>query len=382
MKQLGLIVNPMAGLGGRLGLKGSDGSRIQRLARKLGAETQVQSRAVTALKAAGAKTLPVRILTCSGPMGEQACLQSGVSPEVCYAFSGRESTARDTADAARIMVKHGVDLLVFAGGDGTARDIAGSIHRALPVLGIPGGVKMQSGVFACTPTQAGSIAAAYLSSRNPRTREAEVMDLDEEAFRQGTLSARLHALLSVPDCPEGIQPVKARSSGRETESIAALAEYLRPLLERSDSVACLGPGTTTRAIMHRCGLQGTLLGVDIVSAGTVQCLDAEEKDLLCAVQSKPAKIILSPIGGQGHVLGRGNQQISSEVLRCAGQDNLIIAASREKILNLQGRPLIVDTGDLDLDQSLSGYRRILVGYEEFIVSRIGKDDHPNSLEGV
>ena len=121
----------------------------------------------------------------------------------------------------------------------------------------------------------------------------------------------------------------------------------------------LGPGTTTRTVMERLGLPKTLLGVDAVRDGELAGADLTEADLLALVDAAPeAHIVVTVIGGQGHIFGRGNQQISPAVIRRVGAGHIIVIATQTKLLSLEGRPLLVDTGDPALDEELSGYAKV------------------------
>ena len=377
-RTLGLIVNPVAGLGGRVGLKGSDGADIQRRARELGAKPAATGRAVEALRRIDGLGERVALLTCATVMGEEAARECGLSPTIIAPAPGERTTAEDTRNAAREMRRRGVDLLLFAGGDGTARDVHAAIGDSVPVLGIPAGVKIHSGVFAITPAAAGELAARFLGNGRIPVREAEVVDLDEDAYRRGEVSPKLYGTARVPFDRNLVQ---GRKSPTQLSHTAVLDAIGLDVVEgmRDDRIDIVGPGTTTRPILTHLGLVKTLIGVDAVFRGEILRADAGESDLLELLERHPARVIVTPIGGQGHILGRGNQPISPAVIRRVGGANIVVVSPLEKINALEGRPMLVDTGDPELDRELSGYAKIVTGYRERVVYRIGRfDDRPVS----
>lgn len=389
MHKIGLIVNPVAGIGGRVGLKGSDGADIQRKALELGAEPQASDRAGQALERL--KSVPsLQIITYPGEMGESPARASGFEPTVIGAIEPGSTTAKDTVEAAREMQRQGVELLLFAGGDGTARDIYRAIGEELPALGIPAGVKIHSAVYATNPASAGSLAALYLQGRVSSLQEAEVMDIDEEAFRSGTVSAKLYGYLRIPFRTSLVQSQKMASIGGG--SLAAIAEDIVERME-PNCLYLVGPGTTTRAITDELLMTKTLLGVDVVrvadggqtseSRGEPVLADANEGQLLRLLAGKTrAKIIVTLIGGQGFIFGRGNQQLSPSVIRAVNADaarsngttkpwgNIIVVGTKEKLYALGNKPLRVDTGDPILDEMLSGYVTVVTGYHERAVRKV------------
>ena len=361
-RKLGLIVNPIAGIGGRVGLKGSDGVEIQKKALELGAVPQSLDRAVQALERVTLIKDDLKIVTYPTKMGEDAAKECGFAPIVIGSIKKDETTAEDTMNAAEEMLRLDVDLLLFAGGDGTAKDIYTAIGEEILVLGIPAGVKVHSAVFAVSSRSAGDLAVLYFQKRCD-IREAEVMDVDEEALRQGIVSAKLHGYLRIPFEKRLIQGVKTPSSGGDMEAIAC--EVVNRM--KGDYLYIIGPGTTTRAIASKLGLNKTLVGVDVVSKGKLVSIDVNEVQLLKLLRKRNAKIIITPIGGQGYIFGRGNQQISPEVIKRVGKDNIIVVATPQKINSLRGRPFLVDTGDRTVDRMLSGYTKVITGYNEEIV---------------
>ncbi|MFZ5917924.1 MAG: ATP-NAD kinase family protein [Chloroflexota bacterium] len=365
--RLGFIVNPVAGLGGRVGLKGSDGADIQRRARELGAEPHAGERAVEAL--AWLKDIEgLEIVTYPAEMGEDAALTAGFEPTVLGLIAPGATTAEDTQEAAREMQQYGVHLLLFAGGDGTARDVYQAVGLAQPALGIPAGVKIHSAVYATSPRSAGELAALYLQGRVRELREAEVMDIDEEAFRQGALSARLYGYLRVPYRTSLVQSQKVAGSGQAV-SLAGIAEDVAATMEPG-VLYILAPGTTTRAIVQELGLEKTLLGVDVVLNGELIAADVNEAQLLALLQDRQARIIVTPIGGQGYLFGRGNQQISPRVIERVGRENIVVVSAPDKLHALGTAPLLVDTGDRAVDEMLSGYVRVVTGYNERAVRKV------------
>jgi len=369
LRRLGLIVNPVAGIGGRVGLKGSDGIRIQQQALELGAVPQAETRAVYALEAIKTLGAQLEITTYPGEMGEGAARQSGFEPTVIGTIQRGSTTASDTRRAAQELKQLNVALLLFAGGDGTARDVFDAVGDGIPVLGIPAGVKIHSAAYATSPKAAGALAGSFLSGDIASLREAEVMDIDEDAVRAGRVSAKLYGFLRIPFQRRLVQGAKAASGPTEAGSMRAIACHIVENLRR-DCLYIIGPGTTTRAIASELGVPKTLTGVDVVLDGRVVASDANEARLLELLDGRPATIIVTPIGGQGYVFGRGNQQLSHEVINRVGKSNIIVVGTKEKIHSLKGQPFLVDTGDPSLDQTLTGYVRVVTGYNELIMYRV------------
>lgn len=369
-----MIVNPVAGIGGRVGLKGSDGADIQEQARRLGAVPASQGRAAQALERLKSFKGELEVMTYPGEMGEDAARACGFEPTVVGAITPGETTPNDTMDAAREMLRLKVDLLLFAGGDGTARDIYDAIGEKLPVLGVPAGVKIHSAVYATSPTSAGDLATLYLQGRVSALREAEVMDIDEAAVRQGVVATRLYGYLRIPFRTSLVQNLKIASAGEES-SLASLACDVVVKME-DDCLYIIGPGTTTRAITSELGLDKTLIGVDVVLNRKLLVADVNEAQLLELLEGRRAKIIVTPIGGQGCIFGRGNQQISPEVIKKVGADsghpfaNIIVVSTPAKLYALGRQPLWVDTGDREVDEMLTGYVKVVTGYNERVVRKV------------
>lgn len=369
MKKLGLIINPIAGMGGRVGLKGTDGTDILAQSLKLGAEPQAPRRTQEALSRLHHIKNSFICLTCPGKMGEDTARDAGFSLELIPLERRSHTHAEDTQNAASIMHKKKVDLLLFTGGDGTARDIYTAIGDSQLVLGIPAGVKMHSAVYAINPLQAGDLAAAYLGNESCEIREAEVMDIDEDGYRREILSAKLFGYLKIPFRKRFVQNLKVASPAHERyyqESIAfEVAENMR-----DDWLYIIGPGTTTRAVMENLKLPYSLLGIDLVYKKKLAGKDMSESELLAAIQGKNAKLIITPIGGQGYILGRGNQPLSPDVINLIGKENIIIIATSNKIHALLGSPFLVDTGNYVTDKKLMGYYRIITGYNEAVIYKV------------
>jgi predicted polyphosphate/ATP-dependent NAD kinase len=356
-------------MGGRVGLKGTDGLDVIEKAKKLGAKPQSWQRTEEALDRLKPLKEHIEIITCADKMGESAVVRCGFSPEIIGVGRASITTASDTRKAARIMRDRRVDLLLFSGGDGTARDVYQALEGTQVVLGIPAGVKVHSAVFACNPVTAGELAALFLRGKTRKIKEAEVMDIDEDDYREGILSARLYGYLKIPYRRSYVQNLKAGSSGDERYCQEAIAHDV--VESMSDEYAyIIGPGTTTRAVMERLGLESSLLGVDLVHRGKLVGKDLSEKELLKGIKGKKAKLIVTPIGGQGYLLGRGNQQISPEVIKKVGKENIIVISTQQKINSLCGRPLLVDTGDAASDRLLSDYFRVITGYRESAIYKV------------
>lgn len=372
MFKLGLVINPIAGMGGSVGLKGTDGALLR--ARALGAMPAAQRRAGDAL-AVIADALPTaHIIAAPGAMGADAARAAGFEPSVVDvgAFDATATAAQHTRRAVRQMARLGVDLLLFAGGDGTARDVCKAMATAtqpIPALGIPAGVKMHSAVFALTPRRAGDTAARFASGEARATAEREVMDIDEDAFRQGAVSAALYGYLCVPQDGDAVQSTKSGAAADEQDAMQAIAAQVVGDMQ-ADTLYIIGPGTTTRAVADALGIGKTLLGVDVALNGRLVAADTNEAELLRLTQDAPAKIVVGVIGGQGYIFGRGNQQLSAQLIRRVGARNIIVAATRRKLIALNGKPLRVDTGDSALDDALSGYIGVVTGMRETHTYRV------------
>lgn len=370
MKKIGLIVNPVAGMGGKVGLKGSDGAEIIKRAKALGAVPESGAKALVALKELAKRVPDVEIYTYQGEMGATICAQAGLKTIVLGEKTMDETTSLDTVVAAREIVKEGVDLLLFAGGDGTARDILDAVGSDALALGIPTGCKIHSGVYALNPRDAGILAAEVLQGKVTGSKEAEVMDIDEELFRQDIVQAKLYGYLKIPDDKTLVQSHKSGAKASEAEAMAGIAEFVADKMEK-DTLYIMGTGSTIAAIMKELKLPKTLLGVDLVYNGQVVATDCNEKTILEHLSHyDKAKIVVTVIGGQGYIFGRGNQQISAEVICKVGKDNIIVVATKNKLSGLAGNELYVDTGDEEVNKLLSGWKRVIAGYGYEVLRKI------------
>jgi predicted polyphosphate/ATP-dependent NAD kinase len=370
-KKLGLIVNPIAGMGGKVGLKGSDGQEILNKARELGAKPESPRRAIETLKKITCVKDNIELITYPYEMGEDETRECGFNPVVIGSIKRGNTTSQDTENAAREMLRLKVDLILFVGGDGTARNIYNAIGNSIPALGVPAGVKMHSAVYATSPQNAGNLVVIYLKE-NPsaiRLREAEVMDIDEQAFRENRLSAKLYGYLKVPYERSLVQSPKVGSASGEEAAVDAIVSFVISNMQY-DYLYIIGSGTTTKAIMKKLGLKYTLLGIDAVYQKKLVGLDLNEEQLLKLIEGKKAKIVVTVIGGQGYIFGRGNQQISAKVIKKIGKENIIVIATTNKILTLQGNPLLVDTGDDEVNKMLTGYTKVITGLNEIVVLKV------------
>ena len=294
-------------------------------------------------------------------MGEQVAREAGIKPSVMDLSHAGSSTSADTRVTAKFMAEQGVDLILFAGGDGTARDILGASGHKVPMLGVPAGVKMHSAVFGTTPANAGHLAALFLDgSTRAHLRDAEVMDLDEDAIRTGTVSARLYGYARSPFERRLVQNAKAGSVPGENETLDAVARQVAEGM-RDRTIYILGPGTTTRRVADALGIASTLLGVDAVLDRQPIGLDLNEQALLRMTSGRPTEILVGVLGGQGSLFGRGNQQISAEIIRRVGRDNIKVISSVEKLIRLPAGALQVDTGDSGVDAMLTGHIPVITG---------------------
>jgi predicted polyphosphate/ATP-dependent NAD kinase len=384
-RRLGLVVNPIAGMGGRVALKGTDGPDALRAARERGAAPVAGERARRALARLAAETDPtdpaLEVLAAPGIMGAHLAAALGLDVEATASGSDGRHADRpgatgpaDTRDAVAEMRARGVDLLLVAGGDGTVRDVHDAIGADLPLVGVPTGVKMHSGVFAATPDAAGAAAAAYLRNPDPATlREAEIADSDEAAAREDRVVTRLYGHVLVPRQPALMVASKASSSSSSPSDDGALEALCAQLADElpAGRLTLLGPGTTTARLARHLGVPSTLLGVDAVRDGELVGADLDEAGLLGLLGGDDdATLICGVVGGQGSLLGRGNQQLSPRVLRRLGRERIQVVAAADKLLALDPPALRVDTGDDELDAELSGYLRVAVAPGRTIVMKV------------
>ena len=383
--RLGLLINPLAGLGGSVALKGSDGVAEQALA--LGAEPKAHLRMEKALEV----ILPFKdrfeVITASGAMGETLARQMGFSVRVVYQ-APVQTTANDTRAVVSALCSESLDLLLFAGGDGTARDVYSVVdddefnRRPLPVLGVPAGVKIHSGVYGITPHAAGMVVKMLLEGELVSLMHADVMDIDEVAFRQGTVRAKRFGEMLVPAEPRYIQAVKM--GGKEVDELV-LADIAADVIDAmEEELYIMGSGSTVGAVMESLYLENTLLGVDLIQDKQLIGADLTAAELLKRTDNalnngQAVKLVITLIGGQGHILGRGNQQLSPALIRRVGKENIIILATKTKLKALEGRPLIVDSGDPELDSALCGYYKITTGYHDYVMYQVANPDLLESL---
>jgi predicted polyphosphate/ATP-dependent NAD kinase len=358
--RVGFLVNPIAGLGGRPGLKGSDdATAIQALAGSIDAEEiPAYNRALDfltdlILKSGVAVAAP-------GPMGEgvlkKAMSCGGPIFEVAREPGGSkrfgETTREDTIRMAKRLLREQIDLLVFVGGDGTAVDVATAVEGQVPILGVPAGVKMFSGVFAETPATARRIVQELRPGF--RTEPADVIDLDESSYKAGAWHVRSHATAKVP-IGEGVQVSKGGDIPTEGASQADLVEWFKGAFDPATTYV-LGAGTTIAAIKQHLG-GGSPLGVDVFRGDAFVATDASEEQILAALDDGgPARILVSPTGRQGAVLGRGTAQVSPAVLERVGVQNVVILATPAKLLGIDH--LFVDTGDPGIDAKFGEYVKV------------------------
>lgn len=383
--KLGVVINPFAGIGGALALKGSDGAEIREKALAAGAPQLAMQKAQTALKACLHLKDYVQIFTGAGDMGELSARALdfeyyvlgpsvlghsvlGPSQSAANSQTDIKTEASDTHQLIQRLIYAKVDLILFVGGDGTARDVYHAMSKKLPVLGVPAGCKIHSGVYAITPKAAGKVLAQVINGELVSLIQGEVRDIDEALFRQGKVRAKHFGELWIPESLSYIQAVKM--GGKESDELLLddIAEYIREIMQdKQDHYFVMGSGSTVDAIMQYCGLQNTLLGVDVVKNGQVIKNDLSAQELIEICSNKPCKLVITLIGGQGHILGRGNQQLSPAFIRQLGKDNILLVATKTKIQSLGGKGLISDSGDSDLDSELSGPIKIITGYRDQVL---------------
>ena len=372
-------------------MKGTDNTAAEAFRR--GAVPRAGDRA----KAALSELLPVKeeilVYTCPGAMGgdtaEEMGFQTVLRPGTAAAGAGMESdgasmdagalpeslsatSAEDTRKLAEWFLSEKVDLILFAGGDGTARDVYQAVELVSPCVGIPAGVKIHSPVYAKNPRAAGRLALLWLTGKLSMTQEEEVLDIDEEQYRKEHINTRLYGYLRVPKERTLTQNKKAPSPLSDAAAMESIAyEAIRQM--EPDTYYIIGAGTTTRGIMEVLGLKNTLIGVDLIRNKELVANDLGGKELLSYIKGKRAKMIVTITGGQGYLFGRGNQQLTPDVIREVGKENIIILATKTKLASLSGRPLLVDTYDEELNRSLCGYYKAISAYGEATVCKVAEE---------
>lgn len=382
MFKIGLIVNPVAGIGGPAALKGSDGDNIYQHAKALGFESKSLQRASIVVNALESLGSSVEFVTCSGAMGED-CVK-GAPQQYSIVYSPDDLThtqPQDTCKATAAIMAVGVDIILFVGGDGTARDVCSVVDNNQPVLGIPAGVKMHSGVFAVTPKAAAQLIIDMIKGGLVSIAEHEVRDIDEVAFRAGVVKSKHYGEMLTPQEGRYLQHVKC--GGKEIEELV-LDDIAAEIVEHmeDDTLYVMGSGGTVMHIKNAlCDEECSLLGVDLFLNHELVAKDVNERQLFEWVSKYPSRLVVTVIGGQGHLFGRGNQQLSPRNLNGIGLKNITVVATKNKIKEMEGRPLVVDTGDDELDQLISGMRQIVTGYDdrivypvEYLTTQVSTDD--------
>ena len=363
--KIGLIVNPVAGMGGSVGLKGTDG-KMYKKALELGAKPVTPKRTKTLLAHIKHKD-KITLVVAPGKMGEEYVKEFDISFTV-IGEAGKVVSAKNTKTMSRKMVRNGVELLIFVGGDGTARDIYDAINSKTPVVGVPAGVKIFSSVFAVSARAAAEMVDAFIEGTD--VTEQEVLDIDEDAFREDRLASRLYGYLIVPNVRRLLQSGKEASSTSRSsvDSKEEIAAYIVEQMDRK-TLYLLGPGTTLKAIADEMGLQKTLLGIDAVFAGKLVGKDLNEKGILNLLKIyEKRKIIVTPIGGNGFIFGRGSKQFSPEVIKQVSRENIMVVGTKDKVNRLDC--LRVDTGNFEVDRFLCGYLEVTVAYKEGMMVKV------------
>ncbi|MGB1199757.1 MAG: ATP-NAD kinase family protein [Thalassotalea sp.] len=367
MFKLGLIVNPIAGIGGSVALKGSDGEGTAEQALALGATAKANERAQLALNILAPYAEQIHIYTANALMGEAIAKTLGFNVTVVYRSKGGNTTASDTEQTVNALLEQDIDLLLFAGGDGTARNVCNQVGDQFPVLGIPAGCKIHSGVYAVTPKAAGRVVELMVTNQLVTLTDADVMDIDESLFREGVVKAKRYGEMQVPCELRYIQAVK--SGGKESDELV-LQDIAADVINKMDEqLFIIGSGSTTAFLMEELAIDNTLLGVDVIQEQALIKSDITEPELwnIISSASQQVKLVITLIGGQGHIFGRGNQQLSPRIIEKIGKENIIIIATKTKLMALNSRPLIVDTGDSKVDQLLSGFMPVTTGYNDQVL---------------
>ncbi|MFX0041396.1 MAG: ATP-NAD kinase family protein [Candidatus Hodarchaeota archaeon] len=373
--KLGLIINPISGMGGSVGLKGTDSMEILKKAIRLGAKPNAINRTKELLTELESIKSKIKFITCPGIMGQNVLDQLNFDYEIVdhSIFNNitdiLDTNADHTKIAARMMKNIGdLKLLLFVGGDGTARDIYSAVNTNIPCLGIPAGVKIYSSVFSLTPRLASYLIIQFLWDELP-LKESEVLDIDETEYRKGKLISRLYGYLLTPFNPDFSQLSKVGSIDSDLNHQERIAKRVVENLEK-DTYYLIGPGSTTKAITDSLKEKKTILGVDLLKNGKIIAMDLNEREILKHIKGKNVKIIISPIGKQGFIFGRGNLQFSPKILRKVSSKNIILICTKYKLQNIPNQILRLDTRDPNLDQEMKGLYKVFVDYDEIKICNV------------
>lgn len=371
---LGLIVNPISGMGGSVGLKGTDGKEILKKSIELGAKPDALNRTKELLKELESIKSKLKFITCPRFMGEYILKELNFEYDLIThpIFKENEELLDTTADhtkaAAKIMKNSDkIKLLLFTGGDGTARDIQSVINIEKPSLGIPAGVKIYSSVFSINPRMASSIIIQFLWDEIP-LKESEVLDIDENEYRKGKLVSKIYGHLLTPYNPDYLQFSKIGSPNSDLNNQERIAKRIVESLEK-DVYYLIGPGTTTKAITDRLNQKKTVLGIDLLLNNKIIAQDLNEQQILTYIKDKKTKIIVSLIGRQGFLFGRGNLQFSPIILKKIGPQNIIILSTNYKLQNIPNQILRLDTRSAELDEKMRGFYKVLVDYDDIKICK-------------
>jgi len=373
--KLGLIINPISGMGGSVGLKGTDGKETLKKAIELGAKPNAINRTKEFLKELISIKSKLKFVTCPGIMGASLLNEMNFNQEVLNhsIFNKTEdihdTSAEHTRIAAQLMKKmKDIDVIIFVGGDGTARDVQSIIKTDKPCLGIPSGVKIYSSVFALNPRIASSLLIQFLWDEIP-LKESEVLDIDEEEYRKGKLLSKIYGYLLTPYNPDFSQPSKLGSPESDLDNQERIAKRIIENLE-DNTYYLLGPGTSIKSITDLLNQKKTVLGVDLLYGKKIIALDLNEEQIIKHINEKKMKIIISPIGRQGFLFGRGNLQFTPTLLKRIGSHNIIIVCTKFKLQNIPNQILKLDTRDTELDSLMKGLYKVIVDYDEVKICRV------------
>ena len=371
MLKVGLIINPWAGIGGQVALKGSDGENIVKAALLLGAEQTADKKTLQCLSylETQSETLDIEWICAKGDMGSHCLDQTNMPYTLVNHPTSAKSSAKDTQIIAQLLLDKNVDLILFAGGDGTARDLFCVIGQSIPVLGIPAGVKIHSGVYALTPQDAARCLISICHNPIIEISQQEVRDINEDAFRQGQVQSKFFGEMITPSAPEFIQAVKMGGVESDVLLNEEIADYLIEGFEYNH-LYFIGSGKTLDCLMGKLNLENTLLGVDCIFNKQLIKQDLTASEILDLMQTHPFSILISVIGGQGHIFGRGNHQFNQQVFQQLQTEQIVLVANIRYLIELNNKPLIIDSLDNTLTSRLNNRIKILTGYDQWVMYHV------------